>query len=391
MQRMHFDFRDIFRSPRLALSLQRIWIQFVGLFLGYLGYLILTYVSFITAGIGFSAGWNKYGLLPCVVGESPNWYSLVIFAIAILWLVAAYLVTATAVSRATYMLAKGNNFYTWREAFAFAIRKAAAVLMSPIALVIIIGLFVFGGAVIGWLAKIPYVGALGLSIFTVIWFIAALVVVFLAIVFIVSLLLTPALIATTDDDAFEAVFQSFSTLWNQPWRLIIYEALSAAMALIAFVVLAFLSKKAFIVMDRIFANTMGANFMNISAHGMYLLSVWVAHSISWANWLSPNMSGLIYFSREFDPLSLPGYQIVAAYIFALMILLIGVFIVSYGVSTFNVSSTLSYVVLRKKKDDENLLERKDKEEEDEEEKKEEKDDVGKKTEDEKSETKKEKE
>jgi hypothetical protein len=367
MQQMHFDFRDIFRSTRLALSLQRIWIQFVGLFFGYLGYLVLTYVSFITSGIGVSTAWNKYGLLPCIISESPNWYSLIIYFIGVFWLVAAYLITATAVSRATYMLAKGNNFYTWRESFSFAVKKAGAVLLSPIALFIIIGMFVFGGAVVGWIAKIPYVGEFGLTIFTVIWFVASLVIVFLTVVLGVSLLLAPAIIATTDDDAFEAVFQSFSTLWSQPWRLVLYELLSDAMAVIGFVVLAFLSKKAFIVMDRIFASTMGSDFMNISAHGMYLLSVWVAHSINWVNSICPDMTSAIYFSREFDPLVLPGYQIVASYIFAVMILLIGSFIVSYGLATFNVGNTLSYLVLRKKKDDENLLERKDREEEDEDE------------------------
>ncbi|MBL7095975.1 hypothetical protein ISS22_18675 [candidate division KSB1 bacterium] len=367
MQQMHFDFRDIFRSTRLALSLQRIWIQFVGLFFGYLGYLVLTYVSFITSGIGLSVGWNKYGLLPCLISESPNWYSMIIYFIGVFWLVAVYLVTATAVSRATYMLAKGNNFYTWKESFSFAVKKAGAILMSPIALAIIIGLFVLGGAVVGWISKIPYVGELGLTIFTVIWFVASLVIVFLALVFGVSLLLAPAIIATTDDDAFEAVFQSFSTLWSQPWRLVLYEMLADAMAIIGFVVLAFLSKKAFIVMDRIFSSTMGADFMNISAHGMYLLSVWVAHSIDWINSICPDMSNAIYFSREFDPLALPGYQIAASYIFAIMILLIGSFIVSYGLASFNVGNTLTYLILRKKKDDENLLERKDREEEEEDE------------------------
>jgi hypothetical protein len=142
--------------------------------------------------------------------------------------------------------------------------------------------------------------------------------------------------------------------------------MSEAMAVVGFVVLAFLSKKAFIVMDRIFAGTMGANFINISAHGMYLLSVWVSHSISWANSISADITGAIYFSREFDPLVLPAYQIVAAYIFAIMILFIGLFIISYGLASFNVGNTLSYLALRKKKDDENLLERKDKEEEEEE-------------------------
>lgn len=364
MQQMGFNFKDIFKSPRLALSIQRIWIQFVGLFFGYLGYLVVTYVSFATSGLGITTGWKKYGLLPCLMPESSNWYSLAIYFLGAIWLIAVYLITATAVSRATYMLSKGNNFYTWRESFSFSIKKAGSVLLSPIALLIIIGLFILGGAIVGWLGKIPFVGEFGLTIFTIIWFLAALIVVFLIVVFGVAVLLAPAIIATTDDDAFEAVFQSFSSLWSQPWRLVLYEALSAVMAVVGFFVLAFLSKKAFIVMDRLFANTMGADFVNVSSHGMYLLSTWLTESISWVNSICAEFSSLIYFSREFDPLLLPGYQIVASYIFAIMIMLIGGFIFSYGLASFNVGNTLTFLILRKKKDDENLLERKDREEED---------------------------
>lgn len=363
MQQMRFDARDVFKSPRLALSLQRIWIQFVGIVVGFLGYLVLTYVSFLTSGVALSISWSKYGLLPCLFSVSTNWYSIIIFVVGVFWLVAVYLVTATAVSRATYMIAKGNNFYTWRESFRFAVKKAGAVLLSPIAIVIMIALFAFGGAIIGWLGTIPYVGEFGLTLFTPLWFIAALVVVFLVLVFAAAMIQAPAIIATTDDDAFEAVFQSFSIIWSQPWRLIFYQVLSAAMAVVGFFVFAFIAKKAFIVMDRVFANTMGADFVNISSHGMYLLSVWVMNSIAWMNSVFGDYSSWIYFSREFDPLAIPGYQIIASYIFAIWILIIGGFIVSYGLASFNVGNTVTYLILRKKKDDENLLERKDREEE----------------------------
>ena len=363
MYQMYFDFRDIFKTPRFALSLQKIWIQFVGLLLAFFGYLILTYISLLTAGISLSVAWNKYGLLPCLVGESAKWYSFIVFGIGVAWLVVAYMVTATAVSRATYMIAKGNNFYTWKEAFSFSIKKASSLVMAPVSIVIIIGLFVLGIAVVGWLGKIPYIGEFGTTIFIPLWFLAALVTVFLAVVAGVALLLTPAIIATTDDDAFEAIFQSFSTIWSQPWRLILYEAFSSFLAIAAFFIFALLAKKAFILMDRLFAGTMGADYMNISAQGMYLLSVWVAHSIGWIESLFCDYSGLIYFSREFDPLMLPGYQIVASYIFSIWMLLIGGFVASYGAASFNVGNTLSYLIIRKKKDDENLLERKDREEE----------------------------
>lgn len=368
MNQMRFDIRDIFKSPRYALSLQRIWIQFLGLFVGYLGYLIFTYLSLIAARVGLSNGWKKYGLLPCIFPESPNWYSVIIYLIGLIWLIAVYLITATAVSRASYMLVKGNHFYTWLNAVQFALKKTASILLSPVAIILIVVFFLAGGAVVGLLGRIPFVGEFGVTIFTFVWFFVSLFVVFLIIIFVVTLIQAPAIIATTNDDAFEAVFQSFSLVWSQPWRLILYEFISAALAVVGLFVLAFLSKKAYIVMDRVFSNVMGADFINIASHGMYLLNISLFQSINWANSILGDSSGLVYFSREFIPLQLPhGYQYVTSYIFAIWMLIIGGFIFSYGLASFNVANTLSYIILRKKKDDENLLERKDPEEEDEEE------------------------
>lgn len=367
MHQLRFDIRDIIRAPRLALSLQRIWIQFLGVIVGFLGYLIMTYLSLLAAGVNFSLAWKKYGLLPCLLPESHRWYAIIIFAVGVLWLVAAYLISATAVARATYMVLKENHFYTWTEAFRFAFKKAGSILLSPVAVLLIIVMFLIGGAVIGLLGKIPFVGDLGLTFFTPVWFFSALLVVLFVIIFGLALLLAPAIIATTDGDAFEVVFQSFSVLWNQPWRLILYEALTGVLSVAGLLVMAFLFKKAFIVMDRLFSLTTGRDYINISAQALYVLSVLLIHSITWANALLKNWAGQFYFNREFDPLSLPhGYQYAAAYVMVFWLLLLGATVVAYGLATVNVGTTLSYIVLRKKKDDENLLERKDLEEEQEE-------------------------
>jgi len=367
MHQIRFDVREILRSPRLALSLQRIWIQFLGLTTGFLGYLFFTYLGFITSGVGLSSGWKKYGLLPCLFPESPNWYSMVIYLIGVIWLVAIYLIASTAVSRATYMVLKENHFYSWVEATRFALKKTASILLSPIAILLIIVLFLAGGAVVGLVGKIPFVGEFGITIFTIAWYFAALVVVFMVIILVVVMIQVPAIIATTNEDAFEVVFQSFSLTWAQPWRLILYEFVSMAMAAIGLLVFAYISKKAYIIMDRVFSNAMGEDFINIAAQGMYILNVWLIHSIAWVNSILGDFSGAVYFSNEFNPLSLPGYQYVASYIFAIWMLIIGGIIFSYGLASFNVGNTLSYIILRKKKDDENLLERRDPEEEEEDE------------------------
>ena len=367
MVQMRFDYRDIFRSPRLAFSLQRVWIQFVGMGVGYIGYLILTYVSLLTAGASLPTSWEKYGLLPCLyaAGGSFPWYAWIVFAIGCLFLVAAYLVTSTAVSRAVYMMLKGNNFYTWREAFKVAFKKIGSTLMTPVAMIILILCFVIGAWVVGLLGRIPYVGWLGLSLFTFFWMAAALFLFFLAIVFGVSLILVPAILATTDEDAFEAVFQTFSSAWGQPWRFVLYEFMTVALTLVSFGILAFAVKRAFFIMKALFAFAMGDKFINLAAHGMYLLQKWVLLSQDLITSLFGPVAPAIYFVREFYPLELSPVLTISAYLFAISMVIVGGWVLAYGLSTFNVGNTLTYLVMRKKKDDENLLERKDKEEEEE--------------------------
>jgi len=367
MVTLRFDFRDIFRSNRLAFSLQRIWLQFLGLAVGYLGYLVLTYVSAFVSSIKFYDVWQQYGLLPCLTEFDAPWYGWLIYILGILFLLASYLITSTAVSRAAYMVLKGNHFYTWREAFAFAFKKAGAVLFSPFAIAILIVMFLIGALVVGLLGKIPVVGELGFSLFYFLWMIAGLLLVFFVIILTVSIVFSPSIIATTDDDAFEAVFQSFSTFWSQPWRLIIYEALNGALSIAGLLVLAYLVKQAFLLTDGIFAVVMGDKYINIMGQGMYILSSWISDSIVWMESMCGESVGLFYFGRQFLQLEIPAVLNVAAYIFSIMMLIVGAWVFSYGLANFQVGNTLIYLVLRKKKDDENLLEREDREEKEEEE------------------------
>ena len=386
MVKLYFDYRDMFRSARLAFSLQRLWIQLVGMTLGLVGYLVITYLAFISAGEGLKDVWNKYGLLPCFFGsgETFAWYSWIIFALGALFLICAFLITNTAVARASYMLMKGNNFYTWREAYRFAIRKAGSVILTPVSLAIMIGFMVLGALIVGLLGKIPYVGELGVSLFTIFWFLAAVFLFFLAIVTGVSLLLVPSIIATTDEDAFEAVFQTFSTTWSQPWRFVLYEALTVAISVIALGIFAFAAKEGILIANSLFAAFMGADYINLANNGQAMVQSWTFLSQNIVESLYSKAAPLIYFSNEFIYITdLPVTVKISSYFYALSLLFFGGWILSYGLSTFTVGNTLLYIALRKKKDDENLLERKDKEEEEEEEEEEKKAEEGEETKEEK--------
>jgi hypothetical protein len=280
------------------------------------------------------------------------------------------LVTATAVARATYMHLKGNNFYTWKEAVRFALKKkGGAVAATPVAILAIAFFTGLGGVFVGLLGRIPYVGELGISLFTVIWYSASLFLVFIALALGMSLFLTPPVLATTDDDAFEGIFQSFSTLATQPWRFIIYELLIILLSVAGLGVLAFFAKKAWIVMSRVLVLGMGDKYADLSYAATYLLQNWIYPAVEWSKLLPSGITAQCFFSQEIIATELPVMMVISGWIMAIFLVLTAAFILSYPLAIFSSGNCILFLILKKKKDDENLLERKDKEEESEEEEK----------------------
>ena len=372
MLKLKFDWRDILRAPRLALSLQRMWIQLLGFTVGYLFYLIFTYAAFAAAGLALETAWLQSGLLPCLftVGESLPWWAWLLYAVGCLMLFSALMIANTAAARAIYMTSKGNSFYSWKESYRFAFRKAASVLLTPISLVVIIGLMVLGALVVGLLGKIPFVGELGVSLFAPLWVLSALLLLFLAIVAVVSAVLAPSIIAATDEDAFEAVFQSFSMCWGRPWRFFFYESLTVVLSLASIAGLGFFIKQAVVITNRLFAAFMGADYINLSNNGQALLQGWTLPAQGLIDHLYGRFADMIFFAREFVMIpsaQLPVSVVISSYIFAVGLLFLAGWVVSYGLAAFTAGNTLLVLVIKKHKDDENLLERKDAEEETEEE------------------------
>ena len=312
--------------------------------------------------------WSQFGLLPCLFasGESFPWYAVLIYGLASLIFLAVLLISNTAVSRATYMSVKGNNFYTWREAYAFSFRKVSSILLTPVSLALLIGFILLGAFVVGLIGKIPFIGVIGISLFTILWFVAALFLLFFIFILVVSVIFVPSIIATTDEDAFEAVFQTFSLTWNRPWKIVFYEMLTIFIALISMGLFAFVVKESFCLMTGLFSNFMGSDFVKLANNGYGLVQSWLLSAQTIVDSLYHNVSSYIFFSKEFNLIpaaELPVSVVISSYLFAFCLLFVGGWVFSYGLSTFTIGNTVLYIALRKQKDDENLLERQDKEEE----------------------------
>jgi len=359
--KLHFNFRDIFLAPRIAFRFQRIWINGIGLLVGYLTFLVFTYASFLMDGISFVEAWQRYGLLACSFNQLEHWYSFLVFLVGAAAFFAVFLLTNTAVSRVAYMDLRREFFYGWAQAFRFAFRKWVSAIGAMLTFLFMIGFFAVGAMAMGLIGRIPVIGELGTFLLTIPYTLAAILLLFIIIVAFIGVFLVPAVIATSDEDALGGVFQSFSITYNQPWRLLVYSLLTGFLEFAGILALAFFLKKAYGLLAGLFAIGMGDKFVKINEQGFYLLDKNLPQLYGWMQNIFGSFSEQIYLSFHHAPLTLSASQNIAAYLFTIFLLLIGGSAIAYGEAIRNSGITILYVDLYKIHEGENILEREDEE------------------------------
>lgn len=374
MKQMHFNYKDIFRSARLAFSIQRIWLNGLGLLAGYVVFLILAYVGLLVGGYGFSAIWNKFGLLPCAFATTAPWYSILIYIIALIAFLAVILLTNTAVSRVVYMTLRDELFYTWTQALKFAWKKWISSLGAMLTFIFIIAFFVIGALVMAFIGRIPFIGEIGTALFTIPYILAALLLFFICLAFGVALFFVPAILATSDEDALGGVFQSFSITFNQPWRILIYMSLLGVIYVLGFFLFGLAMKLSYHIFMSLFSIGMGDKMVQIQQQALHVLDRALPAVYSWAHSLPGSMGGMIYLNNPHPIVtSMPVSIAISGYILGISLLLLAGVVIAYAEAIGNAGLTIIYVILYKLQEKESLLEREDEElKEEEEEKKEEK-------------------
>jgi len=372
MKPLYFDIRDIFRAPRLALSGKKIWVHLVGLALGWAVYLILSYLALIINGQSITEIWNAHFLFPCFwnVNLPIAWYAWVIYGVGLLFWVIIFMLASLAVSRITYKQLKGDEFFSSGDSYKYVKKHGTAVIMGPVSILLIMVFFIIMAIIAAWIAKWPVLDILFLGLPYLLYFVVAVFVVYTAAVFIISLILAPSIVGTAEEDTMETVFQSYSTLWAQPWRLVIYEAVIGALGLVATYIYAYILISSYRFFNFVFGQSwlMGGKLSRISEQAS-------SYIFGTNSPLTPFISRIF---NIYTPASLgivkPAY-LTTTDVFTIVLITIALFVIggtvlAYLLTNFSVGQSLIYVILRKKKDDENLVERKDEDELEEEEKEE---------------------
>ncbi|MBU0529804.1 hypothetical protein KKF86_08635 [bacterium] len=358
--KLYFDVRDIFRSPRLALSGKKIWIFLKANLFGFAIYWIISYFAIILSGTNFSEAVNNFGLYPCIYcTENASLLAHIIYWIGIaIWVISIFF-ACTAVSRITYKQLKGDDFYSVADARNFVKNHRYPIILSWVSILLIAAFFSIGAIIFALIGKIPYIGEFLFAILYIIYFFGSVFTVYTLIVFITSFIYSPAIVATLEEDTMGTVFQSYSITWSQPWRLVLYHLILLPILVIGVAIFKWFWFAGYKLINIIFGVDwlMGAKLHNIVG----LASDLVNPQFGFCNFMKCSVSVTnqqLLLSLQ-DGALLSSTEYIAGTIVAIALFVLLMSIVSYGLSILSVGETIMFTIFKKKSNDENLLDRSD--------------------------------
>ena len=362
MEKRYFDFRDIFQVIRYGFSGRKIAVHFSGLVLAYLIYETLVYLSLVSVGgTAVQDFWDTYALLPLPpfgdagltqTTEIAMWVGMVSFA-------CIFFLASTVASKITIEQLRGDTFFSVGDALGFLKGHWKSVLGAFIGLLLIQIFLAIIPLSIAGIAKLPAVGKPFLMLTSLLMpmgFFLGLLMVFMAVVFSVSLLFVPAVAATTGADAFEVIYQQFAIVWNKPWLLVCYEVMLLLIKLIFVPIWAFFCLAGFSIImlpTRLFHTEMMQQFMSYA-------NLWLGGAVERIATL-PYVNSLgVFNTAASDQIpTLTGIATVTTPVTAIFLtitlLMSAGLIIAYLFSIASAGNTVIYTIVRKKLDGQNVL------------------------------------
>ena len=380
---LHFNYKDIFLAPRLALSPKKIWVFIIGNLSGYVIYWILSYLSLTISGIEINEAITEYGLFPCLYGNSAPLVSWLIYYTGIcIWLFFV-LISCTAVSRITIKQLQGDNFYSADDALDYVMKKWRSIVFTPISVIFIIITFVIIACVFALIGNIPIVGKLLFPLLYIFYFFGSIFTVFSLFVLIISLLFGPAIIGSYEEDTIGTVFHSYQITFNQPWRIITYQSILVTLAIIFINIFSWFYSVSFNLINQIFGYFMGIKLENIMGYAVSIVDTsWISNNFSTLKIsieqelfgtltmatdmiefilsLLVKFSSLILlalpnFSIESYSGSLSAIETISGLLLSIPLIFLTLSVLSYGLAILSVGETIIFIIFKKIMDKENIL------------------------------------
>jgi len=368
--KLSYNYTDIFRTPRLALSGKKILFLIKGNLFGYIVYYIFSLISLLSTGMSTNEIISEYGLYPYLFGHQAEWISWLFYFSGIFIWFFALMLSLTGVCRIFLKQLKGNDFFSGKDASKFVIKHKNAVLFSPITIFLIIVFFLLLASLFAFVGKIPVIGELSLAILYIFYFFGSIFTILSAFVLFTSFLFTPTIVGLYEEDTMGSVFQTYSIAFSQTWRILLYNTILCFLMFVGIEIYSWICLNSIGLISYIFGHNvfMGDKFSIINNHSLNVVfpniiidsivyyKTLILEKVNLNSGIPLLFSPLTNFA-DFKDLSL--IETISSFVLSTVHFTIAISIFSYGLAMLAVGQSLMFVTFKKLSDGDDLIFRAD--------------------------------
>ncbi|MGB5105805.1 MAG: hypothetical protein WBP42_03725 [Candidatus Zixiibacteriota bacterium] len=342
---LRYDFWDILKAPRIALSGKSLLAQARPLVYGYVAFMVCSYLGLLLQGQSFDFAWHTYGLFPVCGHELPRWYAHAVFVLGIVVAIGFYDYGTLTVAKLAFEELRGNYFFSRKAAAQDAFGNLLPLWVSAGLIVLLIVVLGVLQGVASLASLIPGIGEILYSILYVVpFFLWSLFLVFLAFGLVTSILTLPAIVVARGRETFGATFYIYNVIWTQPLRWLAMTAGGLVLAKLGTFVLGYFFMRALQLTNYLAIWSGGEKMQNVltAAHNMLepARPVW-----QFLTTLYPGSSIGYDFVSAGGQYSASDAESVAALIIALGLIAILILILSYGLNIVTNSQLLAFLLV----------------------------------------------
>ena len=368
--KLNYNYTDIFRAPRLALSGKKILFLLKGNLFGYIAYFIFSLISLLSTGMSAQEIISKYGLYPYLFGHQAEWFSWLIYFFGISIWFFALMLSLTGVCRIFLKQLKGNDFFSGKDASKFVFKHRYAAVLTPITIFLIIIFFFFLAFLFALVGKIPIIGELSLGVLYIFYFLGSIFTILSGFVLLSSFLFTPSIVGLYEEDTMGSVFQTYSITFSQPWRILFYNIILTILIFIGIEIYSWVCLNSIGLISYVFGQNvfMGDQFSVIHNYSLsavfpnIIVDTFVHYKTLILEKINLNSGIPLLFSPStnfagLNDLSL--IKIISSILLSIVYFTIALSVFSYGLAMLAVGQSLMFVTFKKLSDEDDLIFRAD--------------------------------
>jgi len=342
------DIRLILSAPLRALSAKQILIMTVFGLVGVALFQMFQYLAYLLDGQSIRVVFEAYGPLyfglPALVGLT-GW---IVWTVGLFLSVLAIMLGMFSVAAINVERLRGNRFMGIRETFKFALSRFSQILLAEITVGGFVLFITLIFALYGLIARVPWLGEWVYTLLFVIpGFVIAILIVFAMFVFLLMVLLLPAVAAADrKGETFGAIVESFSTVLREPTKWFGFTLYTLAAAKLASFVYAYFSYRAVQFM-------VGASGLGGGDRIERLVKAGLSHLPVRSDFVGETLNVFpgLDFGFSVDRWARSSSDELVGYVMAVMLFLIFASVIGYLLAVVATGQAHIYVWIRRLKDD----------------------------------------